>query len=68
MKTGETQTQVKVDEKRSEVKIVTYILRDARLVALAIDNGFNPDMPSRSSSSQERRVGEEWRARWWRDP
>jgi len=45
---GETQTQVK-DDKRSETRIVSYILRDPQFVTLALDKGFKPDMLSSGS-------------------
>jgi len=46
--TGETQAQVK-DDKRSETRIVSYILRDPQFVTLALDKGFKPDMLSSAS-------------------
>lgn len=48
MKAEETQAQVK-DDKRSETRIVSYLLRDPQFASLAIDKGFKPDMLSSAS-------------------
>src|SRR5262249_60125022 len=56
----------------------SYLKERAKLIDPKRAQDFGPGKPPRSgtvylaaadaSRSEERRVGKEWRARWWRDP